>query len=158
KAFEQIKIGLNATVVDFELDAASGSISGLVVANEQQRSVFRGAASYILALGGVETARLLLNVQARHPELFNGGKGVLGRFYMGHVSGRIADIKLTRPSDALHFRFQKALRAYLRNRFALSQDVQLKERIPNCSFWPDNPRLGDASHGDGLLSAIFLVL
>jgi glycosyltransferase involved in cell wall biosynthesis len=158
KAFEQIKIALNATVVDFEFDPACGTVSGLIVANQHQRSAFRGATSYILALGGIETARLLLNVQARHPQLFNGGEGVLGRYYMGHVSGTIADITLARPADALHFRFQEASGAYLRNRLAFSQDIQRKQKIPNTSFWPDNPRLGDASHEDGLLSAIFLIL
>ena len=46
----------------------------------------------ILAAGGNASTRLLLLEQARDPRRFGGTDGPLGRFYMGHLSGQIADI------------------------------------------------------------------
>ena len=50
---------------------------------------------YVLAGGGIECARLLLHAQTTWPRKFGGIDGPLGRFYQGHVFGRIADIVFT---------------------------------------------------------------
>lgn len=157
-AFERIRFVLNATVVDAEIDAESHSVSGLIVANERQRVTYRGASHYVLALGGVETARLLLNVRARQPLLFGGPDGPLGRFYMGHISGGIADIRFSSPQSAARFKFEAHPTSACRLRLTLSDAVQRKHGLPNIAYFLGNPRLGDASHGSGFLSLAYLLL
>lgn len=157
-AFHRIKFVLNATVIDIETSSQSRSISGLVVANEEQRLIFRGAKNYVLALGGVETARLLLSVQARDPRLFGGPDGALGRYYMGHLSGAIADISFSSPANAREFQFDDHQSSASRRRFTLSHALQQKLRVPNIAFWPDNPPVADATHQSGFLSGSYLLL
>lgn len=157
-AFERVRFVLDATVVDIELDAERRAVSGLIVANHSTRVAFRGAKCYVLALGGVETARLLLNVRARQPQLFGGPAGTLGRFYMGHISGAIADIRFASWQDARRFQFESHATSASRARLTLSSELQQRHRLPNIAFFPGNPRLGDASHQSGFLSLAFLLL
>lgn len=117
------------------------------------------ARSFVLACGGLETTRLLLMLQRRTPALFGGENGPLGRFYMGHLSGKIADLALRTPADVAALDFQREpAGAYIRRRFAISPAAQRRERLRNLTFWPDNPPFHDASHRNPLLSAVFLAL
>lgn len=157
-AFERVQFVLNATVVDIEFDAEGRSVSGLIAANENGRVAFRGAKYYVLALGGVETARLLLNVQAHRPHLFGGPGGPLGRYYMGHISGAIADIRFASWQSARRFQFENHPTSASRARLTLSGELQQRCRLPNIAFFPGNPRLRDPSHQSGFLSLAFLLL
>ena len=84
--------------------SASPTTAGRIAAVEahlEGRGRGRVAVSQVvLAAGGNESTRLLLAEQRRQPGLFGGPDGPLGRFYMGHVVGRIADIAF--ESQALH--------------------------------------------------------
>jgi choline dehydrogenase-like flavoprotein len=122
------------------------------------RRVFR-ARSFVLACGGLETTRLLLMQQRRYPSAFSGADGPLGRFYMGHMSGKIADLVLRRPADIAELDFRREpVGPYMRRRFSISAAAQRRERLRNIVFWPDNPPFYDAVHHNPLLSAVFLVL
>jgi glycosyltransferase involved in cell wall biosynthesis/choline dehydrogenase-like flavoprotein len=157
-AFERIRFVLDATVVDLEIDEAARSVSGLVVANKRQRITFRGAKHYVLALGGVETTRFLLNVQLRRPDLFGGADGPLGRFYMGHISGKLGDIRFSSPDTARQFCFQSHPESASRARIRLSDAAQQRLRLPDVAFWPDNPELANPAHGSGFLSLAYLMV
>ena len=116
------------------------------------------ARAFVLACGGLETTRILLKMQRRRSLAFGGSDGPLGRFYMGHMSGKIADIVLQRPADIAALDFFRNESGYSRRRFSISAAAQLRERLLNVSFCPDNPRFFDAAHGNPLLSAAFLAL
>jgi len=113
----------------------------------------------VLAMGGVETTRLLLHTQQRWPSHFGGVDGPLGRYYMGHISGKIASIVFNHPDsiDDLDFHLDGS-GAYYRRRFMLTADAQLQHRVLNTAFWPDNPAFYDPNHRSGVLSAVFLAL
>jgi choline dehydrogenase-like flavoprotein len=154
----RITLCLNSTVVDIEFDEASRSVAGLVVAGPAGRSVVR-ARRFVLAMGGVETTRLLLAVQRRRPELFGGPDGPLGRFYMGHISGKIADIVLARKEYAGAFDFERdSTGCWIRRRLALSDAAQREHQLLNIVFWPDNAPFYDYRHRSGVLSGVFLAL
>ena len=59
----------------------------------------------VLAMGGVETTRMLLSTQL-HLRHFGGVDGALGRYYMGHISGKIADIIFNDPAAAFDLDFK----------------------------------------------------
>jgi len=40
----------------------------------------------------------------------------------------------------------------------LTAEAQLKHKVLNTAFWPDNPAFYDPSHGSGVLSSVFLAL
>jgi len=158
EASRHIQLCVNSTVVDLEFNSATRQIEGLVVAGPNGRSRVR-ARQIILAMGGVETTRLLLAVQRRLPCLFGGAGGPLGRFYMGHISGKIADIVFTRPDSVADFDFEKdATGCFTRRRLMLSDEAQREHRLLNLAFWPDNPPFYDYRHRSGVLSGVFLAL
>jgi hypothetical protein len=107
----------------------------------------------------VETTRLLLAVQRNSPSLFGGTEGPLGRFYMGHISGKIANILFERPGSIADFDFLKdSTGCYVRRRLTLTAAAQRKHRLLNTAFFPDNPPFHDHRHRSGVLSAVFLAL
>jgi hypothetical protein len=78
---------------------------------------------------------------------------------MAHVVGAIADITLGSAALDAALDFHRAPDgAYVRRRFAPSAENQLAAGFMNTAFWPIAPRIADASHGSGPLSAIFLAL
>jgi choline dehydrogenase-like flavoprotein len=153
-----LTIVLDATVVDLELDASGERVIGAVAASRTARQTFSAAKVFTLACGGLENSRLLLSVQTRWPRLFGGSAGALGRYYMGHPSGTIADIHIVNGSLAQLFEYQPNQKSMIRRRLTISRAAQSREGIPNTSFCPDNPRMADPAHQSGTLSIAFLLL
>ncbi|MFT3809185.1 MAG: GMC family oxidoreductase [Micropepsaceae bacterium] len=155
-AHPKIRVALGATVTRIEAEAASGAVSGLTVAMGGQTARVTGHA-YVIAAGGVETARLMLASRSEAaPEL---GGPALGRFYMGHAFGSIADIQFLRPGDDKAFTFFKdASGRYVRRRFTLEPHVQRELGLTNMAAWPDLPELYDPAHRSAILSLAYLAL
>lgn len=156
---KKIKLSLNTTVIALNFNAAGDRVESLTVATPHGQLNLK-AGRIILAMGGVETTRLLLHAQRSAPALFGGVDGPLGRYYMGHISGKIASIIFNEPrsfSD-LDFKLEQSTRSYYRRRFMLTQQAQLENKVLNTAFWPDNPPFYDPSHGSGVLSSVFLAL
>jgi len=155
---QSITVCLNSTVVDLELGERGGVVEGVVVRGPAGMARIK-AGAVILAAGGIETTRLLLAVQRRWPQHFGGLNGPLGRYYMGHISGKIANIVLQQPEAIADLDFEKdATGTYVRRRFTVSAGAQERNEVFNTSFFPDNPPFHDARHRSSVLSAVFLAL
>ena len=117
------------------------------------------ATRVVLAAGGNASTRLLLLEQERNPSLFGGAGGPLGRFYMGHLSGQIADVVFESRAlhDALDYHVD-AHGSYVRRRLVPSDATQEEDRLANVAFWPVVPPIGNPAHRSGPLSAVFLAL
>lgn len=113
----------------------------------------------VLAGGGVETARLLLAAGMASPGRFGGDGGALGRYYMGHVYGEIADIVFDDPrlSGAMDY-YVDAHGSYVRRRFVASEHSQREHGLLNAAFWPLVPPVADARHKSAILSSVYLAL
>lgn len=153
-----IRIALSTTVTALNLTPDRTAVASLAVQTPTGPATVH-ARRFILATGGVEATRLLLLTQRSNPTLFGGPDGPLGRFYMGHISGKIASIALTRPADitALDFTLDSS-GAFHRRRLMLTTEAQLEHEVLNTSFWPDNPPFYDPAHASGVLSSVFLAL
>ncbi len=152
-----IHVLVDATVTELGLSADETRIEALTLANDKHR-VRLPIRQCVLACGGLETTRLMLATQQRHPHVFGGGEGVLGRYYMGHMFGKIADIILTDPASAALHDFYLDGGAYARRRLMLSSKTQTREQLSNIAFWIDNPRFWDAAHKSGILSLVWIAL
>ena len=138
--------------------ADDGSVSALRVDRGGAPARLRGT-SYVLAMGGLETTRFLLGVQRDRPGAFGGVGGPLGRFYMGHATGSIADIVLDDPARAADLDFVRdGSDTYIRRRFTLSEEAQRRHRVLNTSFYLDNPPFYEQEHRNATLSLVFLGL
>jgi glycine/D-amino acid oxidase-like deaminating enzyme len=153
-----VQLDLGVKVVGLDIDFEATRVAALQVASGDGIAAIQ-AKHFILAAGGLGVTRLLLQAQRRHPHLFGGPGGPLGRFYMGHLSGKIADLEFSRPDDVGEFQFWRdAFQAYVRRRLTLQPDLQMRERLLNIAFWPDNSAFHDVAHGSGTLSLVYLAL
>jgi len=153
----RVSVLLDTRLIDLDL-AADGSVTGIVAERQGARTSLR-AGHYVLAMGGLEDTRFLLDVQRRRPEWFGGVDGPLGRYYMGHVTGSIAHIVLHQPERVgdLDFVLDES-GSYIRRRFTLTAEAQRAHRVLNTSFYLDNPAFHRYEHGNATLSAVFLAL
>ena len=153
-----IDIRLDATVVDLKL-GENGRIASITVAGAEGPKRELQAERLVIAAGGLESTRLLLALQRKHAALFGGADGPLGRFYMGHLIGEIADITFADQRLDAAFDFQLDGRgSYVRRRFTPSPELQRSACLPNISFWPVVPSIADARHASGPLSAVAMAL
>jgi hypothetical protein len=160
---EGLLVALGATALGFRY-GEGGRIDGIALhldgpGGGEGRGVLPAPASVILAAGGNESTRLLLAEARRRPGLFGGPEGPLGRFYMGHVNGQVADIVLASGPlhDGLDF-FRDPHGSYVRRRLVPSDATQAAHRLANVAFWPVVPPIADPAHRSGPLSAVFLAL
>jgi choline dehydrogenase-like flavoprotein len=133
-----ITVVMGATVTDLLLSEDGCRIVGLT-AGDSNKTCRITPRCTVLACGGLETTRLLLWAQQRRPKLFGGSNGPLGRFYMGHASGKIADLVLTDPATVEAYDFFMDEGAFARRRFTLTPEAQAREKLLNIAFWLDNP-------------------
>ena len=153
RASQNIDVCLGTTVDT--IDVKDEKVVGLLT--ESGQSV--NAKSYVLAAGGLGTAKLLQRHLQKAPEAFGGTNGALGRYYMGHTHGKIADIKLDDPSDAGSLDFYlDDTGTWVRRRLSIDAETQKSQRILNTAFWVDNAAFHDYRHGSGILSAVYLAL
>jgi choline dehydrogenase-like flavoprotein len=114
------------------------------------------ARAFVLAAGGLETTRLMLVSDDVHRGGIGNAHGHLGRFYMSHLSGDVGEVEL-RPGDGVVSDYETTVDGvYCRRRWSVDHRRQEADGLLNFAAILDRPTPGDPSHGDGVLSAIFL--
>jgi hypothetical protein len=153
----RIDLRLHATVAALEWNGQR--IVAVRAVGRDGKSLRIPVRDLVLATGGLESTRLLLAEQRQAPSLFGGPDGPLGRYYMGHVIGEIADIVFASEAADRLFEFRiDGHGAYIRRRFVPTPEAQRRHGLMNIALWSVVPRISDARHGDGFLSAIALAL
>ena len=156
-ASRNLLVALEATALGFDYDD-SGRIAAIATHLEGRGRGRIDVPQVVLAAGGNESTRLLLTEQRAHPGLFGGPLGPLGRYYMAHVVGRIADIAFQDPVLHDGLDFHVAHGSYVRRRLVPSAATQEAAQLSNVAFWPVVPEAADPAHRSGPLSAAFLAL
>ena len=153
----RLEVRTNASLVGMTF-AESGAVTAIEVAHSLSgERVTVPVDRLVIAAGGLETTRLLLAAQRATPARF--GDGPLGRYYMGHVIGEIADIVFTHTETARQFDFAiDAYGSYTRRRIVPSAAVQQQHSLLNSAFWPVVPPVADPRHGSATLSLVYLAL
>lgn len=155
----ELQIWLDAVCTRLDIDPESGAVTGVTAATPMGERAVLKARAVVLACGGLETTRLLLAMQTAHPRMFGGAEGPLGRYYMGHLEGRIAEIAFERRGADRDFDFFiDAAGRYVRRRITIAPDTRRRHDLLNLAAWPDNPALGDPGHRSAILSLAYLSL
>lgn len=153
-----LEVFVNCEVTEINFCSVSGRIRSLIVTSGGRHQQI-SADVFVLAAGGRGCARLLLNLQADYPTLFGGPSGPVGRYYMGHVAGEIAEVAFASRAQAERYTFRRAANGTLvRNRFQPSTCLQRSLGLLNVALWPnssDNSRLvwGDPVRSLGYLGS-----
>lgn len=123
------------------------------------RRVTVSARKFVVACGGLESTRLLMASQGPQGGQLGNHSGHLGRWYMGHVEGTVANVRLsTPPRDTIYGYEQDVDGVYVRRRFSFTRQFQHARRLPNIVAWLGNPELPDPRHRSGPLSFAYLAL
>jgi choline dehydrogenase-like flavoprotein len=155
----QVMVVLDATCTSINFDGTPAAVSDVSVRSMRGNALRVKARHYIICAGGLETARLLLNSNTVHHAGIGNHHGNVGRYYMGHLSGKIADIQFTTDPGKTMYQFEKdSAGVYCRRRFTVSAAAQQKLGLLNCALFLDNPALNDAHHKNGILSFAYLAL
>ncbi|WP_347555768.1 GMC family oxidoreductase [Robbsia sp. KACC 23696] len=114
------------------------------------------ASTYILAAGGLEIPRLLLSSPGPSGRGLGNTHDVVGRYYMSHLAGTIGTLDLSSASSVWHDYDISEEGIYCRRRLALREEAQHALHAGNFVARLHHPRIPDAGHGNGILSALYL--
>ncbi|WJR81770.1 FAD-dependent oxidoreductase [Bradyrhizobium sp. NP1] len=159
KTSQRLSLRLGFAVAGLDLDVDGTSVRTLKLESGRTDEALPRARNFVLACGGLQTTRLLLELQRQWPQRFGGNAGPLGRFYMGHLTGKIATLVLNDPADVRYFDYARDERGYwCRRRFTLPAATQIQHQLLNTVFWLGNPPFHDPSHANAAASSMFLAM
>jgi hypothetical protein len=144
---------------DFTAPDIDGKVTALTIRHAKNRNLQKvNALNFVLAAGAQECTRILL----RNKGLFTALGGVphaLGKYYQGHLSGKIASVKFYGAPGKTDYGFLvDEDGTYLRRRFQFSNDFLIEENLLNTAIWLDNPLYFDPKHGSGAMSFMYLAM
>lgn len=158
-ASSHIRVVPQAAVVRLEQERAGGPVAAAVVRLPEGREIAVRAGCFVVAAGGIETARLLLASTGSTPAGIGNGGDCVGRHYMVHPVAEVADVV---PIAGLDLRglatFEKTPDGvWSRRMLRVTDAAQRTHELRNAGFalWYPDPR--DPAHGNGLLSTFALV-
>jgi len=93
----RIRLVTGLTCVEVVPDETAPRVAWLEMRTLDHRAVHVRARRHVLACGGLETTRLLLASRGHRAGGLGNHSGHLGRWYMGHVHGRIARASFSTP-------------------------------------------------------------
>ncbi|MEO0537414.1 MAG: GMC family oxidoreductase [Cyanobacteria bacterium P01_A01_bin.123] len=159
KQSQHIKLFYGLTCTEIETREAGNQVTRLHAKTLGQKALNIKARKYILASGALNTTRLLMTSDRQHPGGIGNHSGLLGRYYMGHLSGDIAAVHFTTPPHKTIFGFDRdESNIYLRRRFSFTREFQHEKNLTNVVSWLGAPPFGDPGHGSGVFSLAYLTL
>ena len=152
-----IQVLLRATVIRLNAARDGSRIASLDVRNSKDLGFSVRADRVVLAMGGMETPRLLLTSDDVHASGLGNANDLVGRFYMCHIAGTIGSLRVNGPTNSVWHGYDIAADGtYCRRRISLRPTVQSDRQVGNAVFRLHHPRIADPQHRTGPLSAIFL--
>lgn len=151
-----IDLYLDATLIRLERDDAASRIARGVVCTSTEHRVTVEAAIFVVATGGIENARILLNSRDSCPQGLGNEHDQVGRYFMNHPKDPYGLIHLKKPLHELPYYFGCLFQGYAGyGGIRLKESVQLEQHCLNTYvrfeplfLWSDNR---------GVESLIFLV-
>ncbi|HWY14136.1 MAG TPA: GMC family oxidoreductase [Rhizomicrobium sp.] len=157
KSNDRIKVYLNANCTEIISSTEAKAVERLIIRTLSGRQFHVYAGKYVLATGGIEIPRLLLGSRRNYPRGVGNEHDAVGRYYMCHLAGTVGRLAFHIPRHCIaHGYAQTWDGVYCRRRIALSAEAQRQLQVGNIIMRLHHPRIPDASHGNGILSAIYL--
>jgi choline dehydrogenase-like flavoprotein len=152
---QKLTASSNVTVVlnsrCLKLNADAGKIASIEVLGAEGQSQTLAARTFVLATGGIETARLMLASGG-----IGNGHDLVGRYYACHFENVLG--RLVTTGKDVQFDFEKTTDGiYCRRKLQFQPEAMRQHQLLNTSFRLHFPNYSDASHRNAVMSAIFLV-
>jgi choline dehydrogenase-like flavoprotein len=154
---DNVTVLLHANVTAIRLETPGHRVESLSVQTLGGKQFLVRAAQFVLAAGGLETARLMLASRDIRPRGIGNDHDLVGRYYMCHLAGTIGSLKVSRPIQAVNNGYQLSDEGiYCRRRFALRPETQREQQLGNFIARLHHPRITDPAHHSAILSALYL--
>jgi choline dehydrogenase-like flavoprotein len=155
----RLQLFTHLTCTRIRPDSTGTRVEEIEARTAQGARVALKARRYVLACGGLETTRLLLASPGPQGAAIGNHSGHLGRWYMAHLEGSIAQVQFRTPAELTTYDYERDRDGvYVRRRITFSREALNNAELPNIAFWLGNHQLNDPTHGSGLLSAVYLAL
>jgi choline dehydrogenase-like flavoprotein len=128
---------INATVIEVETDPGGENVTGVRMINEAREEFHVRAKIVILAVGCIETSRLLLLSRGSHSRGIGNQNDLVGRFFMDHPQAFLSVIK---PYDRRVFDTSGIYDLQPQGKYAVmaklvfSEEAMRRERLQNACF------------------------
>jgi choline dehydrogenase-like flavoprotein len=156
-AARNIRVLLHANVTHLQLDANARRVTNLTVRNHAGKQFSVRAQQFVLAVGGLETARLLLASRDIQPTGIGNAHDAVGRYYMCHLAGTIGRIQVYGGLGKVWNGYDISDEGiYCRRRLALRPEMQRSQRLGNFIARLHHPRITDPAHRNAVLSLLYL--
>jgi len=160
-----IRVVLHANVTEIETDADATTVTGVKVRSLEGRTLRVAARQFVLAAGGIENVRLLLNSTARRPAGLANDHDQVGRYFMDHprlTAGTVrfaASVRHPALYDQLYHALNPAVSAYgvgFGGHFVLTPKTQREEGVLNSQSWFRSIAPGESSEASKALMRLKL--
>jgi hypothetical protein len=151
-----VTVILNANCLRLETSPDGLRIQRVEVASSPFSTFHISAAHFVLACGGLEVARLLLASNRTLPGGIGNDNGLVGRFYISHLTGDAGEVQIPGGGAALWNYMLSRDGVYCRRTLTISASAQRRERLMNFRATFSHPPVADPTHGSGVLSAMYL--
>jgi choline dehydrogenase-like flavoprotein len=130
-AAANVEVWLHANVVDIETDPHGARVTGFKIATLDGKTAHVSARYFILAAGGLENPRLLLNADAANPAGLGNDHDLVGRYFADHLNAVAGQVAVSKPGwqDAYDYYWLDAVRG--RKKVRASPKAQSSKRILN---------------------------
>lgn len=157
-AYSNLRVILHANCTSIELIESGQRVDYLQIKTLKNTTFRVYAKRVIIAMGGLETPRLLLASKSVNSKGVGNDYDVVGRYYMCHMAGNIGNIKINAPiKDVYHNYYLSPEGVYSRRRFSLFENIQREQKIGNMIARLHFPKISDPAHKIGVLSSLYIV-
>lgn len=152
-----VKVLLGANCTAIRLHSHGNAVRTVEVTTLQGNRFSTHCRATVLAVGGLETARLLLASRDVALEGIGNFHDVVGRYYMCHMAGNVGLLTVQGPPENVRHGYEITPEGiYCRRRFAVAPDEQRRLGLSNAVARLHFPRITDPVHHNGVLSGLFL--
>jgi choline dehydrogenase-like flavoprotein len=151
------RVFYHANVLSLEPGPDGSSVSSVLVESWPGRRFRVVADAFIVAVGGLESARLLLVSGRRAKAPIGTGHDSVGHYYMTHLDAMVGHVRFTRSAPLPAYSYEHSRDGiYCRRVLSIRESVQREHGLLNLGgvFFMPHPK--DSSHGNSLLSAYAL--
>jgi choline dehydrogenase-like flavoprotein len=151
------RVFFHANVLRLELSSSGQRVESAVVASSPGREFRVDARFFVIASGGLDTARLLLESGSDQRSGIGSGHKLIGRYYMTHLDAFVGSLRFDGEPPRAAYQYELSRDGiYCRRLVCLTPAAQRSNRLLNFSAVLYMPSPDDAAHGDGLLSSFAL--
>jgi nucleoside-diphosphate-sugar epimerase/choline dehydrogenase-like flavoprotein len=150
-----VRVVIEAAVTAIRLSPDGSQVDHLEVRGGDTVRRVR-ARTYVLATGGLETARLLLASNDVLPAGIGNAGGWLGRGYMCHLAATFGEVRFTGPPRSIGFDYERDPDGiYIRRRIALTEAAQRELEVMNFTARLHIFDASDPAHRNAVLSMLY---